>query len=509
MGILNTINDFFWRLILPKERIAGIELKDAGIRIAQIVNAAGPAGGQAPQEFRKESILLEPGIIEGGIIKDKARLIAQLKALKEQFSPGKKEKIPVIALLPSSAVYAQIFSLPALDKENKREAIELNLQSISPVDFKSVYAGWEQVEEKDNKVDFLSAFASRDIVDSYADALMAAGFSPAAVEFPALAISRAIKEFGVGVEQGKPQVVIHISSDGIDFIILKNGSVYFNYFASWKLVKMDGGGPREISFEDFKDVIVRELRRISTFYASQWGGSIQSFILITQAFEEEISQVIEIQFHYKVTKLALRGFDGVPLSWVAMIGSAFRGTIDRSGDAFISLMAVGTEKEYWYSQVTAFVKLWRNVALSVFVSFIIIFIVTDSFFAHIAASVADQIQGTVSLPNGIEVEKLQKDAKVFNAFTEKAAYAMQRSKAWSPFLNTVDKLLGAISMDRISFSPDQGSVFLIGKASSEAAVIDFKNRLIGSGVQNVNLPLSKIVDNVDGTVSFSMTFSTQ
>lgn len=507
MDFLNKMNGFFWQLILPQQEIAGIELKDSGIRIA-LIRRGGTA--KAPtQEFKKESILLEPGIIEDGIIKDKVRLVAQLKSLKAQFEPEKKEKVPVIATIPSSAVYVQVFPLPALNEEAKLEAIKLNLQSISPIDFASAYSDWEQIEEGDNKVQILSAFASREIVDAYVGVLSEAGFSVVAVGFPAIAMARAIKEFAVGVDFDKPHVVINISGDGIDFIILKNGNIHFDYFAPWKLVKMEGGTAREISFEDFKAVITRELRKISTFYISQWGGSLQNFILITQAFEPEITQLIESQFHYAGTSLKLRGFEDVPLSWTAAIGSALRGTLNRGKDIFISLMASGTESEYLHSQIISFVKLWRSILLVTAGFFVIIFIASDSFFAHTAGDVAEQIQGAVKLPNATEIDKLQKEVNVFNGLVEKISYARERSRTWSPFLIKVNQLFGNIGLTRLALNTEQGSVFLIGRAQNEAAVIDFKNKLVGAGVQNINLPLSKIMDNVDGTVSFSMTFNAQ
>lgn len=501
-----------WRIILPQEEIAGIELKDFGIRIAQIkkIPPAGRKKGAEPVlEFKKESILLEPGIIQDGLIRDKARLITQLKSLREQFAPLRKEKIPVIASIPSSAVYVQVFPLPALNEESRLEAISLNLQSISPIDFKTAYADWEQIEEKDNKIQILSAFASREIVDDYASALIEAGFSPAAIEFPALAISRAVKEFAVGIDLEKPHVVVNVSSDGIDFIILKHGNIYFDYFSPWKLVKIDAGLNREIPFEDFKNVIVRELRKISTYYTSQWGGSLQNFILITRAFEPEITQLIESQFHYTGTQLKLRGFEDAPLSWVEVIGSAFRGTVHRGKDIFISLMAVGTENEFLHSQVTFFIKIWRNILLAVFGFFILIFIGVDSFFAHTATGIALQLQGSANIPNSAEIEKLQQDVKLFNSLVEKAAYARERSREWSPFLNNINQSFGNITLTRLSLSSEPGTVFLTGNADNEAAVIDLKNRLIKAGIQNINLPFSKITNNADGTVSFAMTFSTQ
>ena len=496
---LENIKLQFSRLIFPHEDVAGLEIKDAALRIAKI------SGGK----LIKEGVSLEPGIIEDGGIKDRARLISQLKELKNQFAPEEKNKIPVIAIIPSSVVYVKVFSLPLLSEESRAEAIRLNLQSISPIDFKLSYSDWEQLNEqrKEGEAEILSAFARREAVDSYVDALEASGFSPVAIEFPALAIARAIKQYGIGLDLDKPQVVVNVSSDGIDFMVLKSGNIYFDYFSPWKLMKLEDRASREIPFEDFKNTIAREIKKVATFYASHWGGSLNNLILITQALEKEITEFISTQFNYKVATLALREFSDAPMSWIGVIGSAYRGTIPRSRDIFISLDAVGTENGYLYSQIKFFVKLWRNILLTTAVFFLFIFIAADSFLAQKLNSISGQISQITAMPGGDEVAKLQQEAAVFNGFVEKTSYAKEQSRSWSDFTARLNALSKNVKLVRVSLNPDQKTGFVIGRTSSEAAAIDFKDKLSGEGLQNVNLPLSKIETSANGDVIFSITFS--
>lgn len=499
MNYFEKIKGLFQKLIFPHESIAGLEIKDSALRIAVI------SGGV----LKKEGVLLEPGIIEDGEIRDSARLISQLKDLKKQFYPEEKNKVPVIAIVPSSAVYAKVFSLPALTEEARAEAIQLNLQAISPIEFKNAYSDWEQLGEKDRdgKSEILGAFARKTLIDSYVSALESAGFSPIAIEFPGLAIARAIKQYGIGVDLEKPQVVVNVSSDGIDFMVLKSGNIYFDYFAPWKLMRLEDRASREIPFEDFKNTIVREIKKVSTFYASHWGGSLGGIILITQALEKEISEFIVGQFGYKVTPLALREFSDLPISWIAVIGSAFRGGIPRSRDILISLEAIGTEKGYLYSQIKFFIKLWRNIFITTLAFFLVVFIAADSFLARKLSSVENQINQISAMPGGEEVAKLQAAATEFNGMVEKAAYARERIGDWSQLLTKLKSVSKNIEIVRVGLNIDQKNAFVVGRASSQAAAIDYKNKLSEAGIQNANLPLSKIETGKDGVVTFSITFT--
>ena len=131
------------KLLWPEVNIAGLEIKEGSIRIVRL-----EAG-----KLKQASVVLSPGIIENGKIADKVKLAESLRSLHRQL--GKPdEKIPVIALVPSINVYTQVFNLPILSRESLKEAAQLNLQSISPIDWNASYADWQQVgeQEKEGKV---------------------------------------------------------------------------------------------------------------------------------------------------------------------------------------------------------------------------------------------------------------------------------------------------------------------------------------------------------------------
>ncbi|MBU6141753.1 pilus assembly protein PilM [Patescibacteria group bacterium] len=494
--LLEQVNGFFQWMMLPKEPLVGLEFSDSSLRIGQIVK----------KSLKKEGFLLEPGIIQEGVVKDKGRLVAQLKTLKAQFAPERKEKLSVIAIIPPPRVYAQVFTLPKLNEAKEAEAIKLNLQSLTPTEYAQVYADWERLHEKDGNVEYLGAFARREVVDLYVDALQEAGFTTVAVEFPALALARAIRMFGVGVDAEQPYIVMNITNDGIDFMIYRYGNMYFDYFTPWHLMP-SGDTAREISFDDFKATIYRELKKVSTFYANHWGGGLLNVALIAPAFQQETAQFIEDQFHYKVTQLSFRGYEAVPLSWAALIGAAYRATVNRASDIFISLMAIGTEDGYFYAQVMFLITFWRNVLLTAAMFFILMFVVVDSFLARTYVDIVQQVQGTTQLPTGVEVTQLAAQAKMFNALVTKTQYARQNSNVWSPFLEKINSVAQGVSFVRLQLDTTTRTGFIIAKAATQTDAIDFKNNLTKAGLQDIALPLAKIQQNIDGTISFTITFS--
>ena len=487
-------------LLFPSQVIAGLEIKDAALRFVQF---------QDDGSFKKESIPLEPGIIQDGRISDRGRFIKSLGQLRGQFT-SVKEKIPVIALIPSANVYVKVFSLPPLTGEKVKEAAQLNLESISPIEFKNAYADWQPVggQEKDGKVELLGAFAGKDVVDSYIQALEFAGFLPVAIEFSSLAIARLAKQYASVVNFDKPHVAVHLSSDGIDFMIFCSGNLYFDYFVPWKLIQEDSKSAREILFKDFNDTIVREIRKVVIFYGSRWGGRLDSLILITQALQPEITKLIKENFEFEVTELKLFGFPELDPVWFAAAGGAVRGRLPRSKDNFISLTALGTEDIYLQSEIIFFIKMWRNAVLTVLVFLFFMFVGMDSFLARTSNGLAGQLQSVLAVPGGAEVVKLREQAENFNQLVNKALIAKERSPSFIQIFSKIDALLSpGITLDRLSIIAGDFSVFLVGSARDEKAALDFKNRLLTAGYKGVNLPLSDLEAKLDGTVSFSLTFS--
>ena len=484
------------QLLIPRQNIAGLEIKDTVLRIAQYQDGL----------LKKAAVTLEPGVIKGGWVKDKPRLISGLKRLHAEFA-GSKEKVLAILSIPSANVYTQVFNIPLLSGQSLEEAANLNLKSISPIDLKSGYADWQEVgvQEKDGKLELLAAFSDRSAIDDYQQCLKAAGFAAVAIEFPALAISRAIQVLAAGIDVEKPNVVLNVASDGIDFMVLRRGNLYFHYFSSWKLVPADGELSSEIPFSEFKETVIREMKKVVTFYGNHWEGKLERLILITQALNAEIADFIKENFKFEVVDLKLDGLPNLEAGWFGVIGSALRGRISRSEDKLISLTAVGTEKEYWYSQIKFFIKIWRNVFITTMGFLILLFISIDSVLYQTSANLGKQLREIVQEPEGAEVAELQEKARQFNQLVDKASIAKEQSLSRSPLFSKIIVLAGrSISLERIVIQ--QASAFLSGRAENEAAALAFKNALIKEGFQGVTLPLSNIITNVDKTVSFSITF---
>lgn len=487
-------------LLFPSPIIAGLEIKDAALRLAQF---------QQDGALKKNSVPLEPGIIEDGRISDRGRLVRSLKQLREEFTSA-KEKLPVIALIPSSNVYAKVFSLPPLTENKMKEAARLNLESISPIEFKNAYADWQPVgaRAKDGKIELLGAFVDKAVVDYYTQTLEAAGFLPVVVEFSALSIARLAKQYASVVDLDKPHVAVHLSSDGIDFMIFRNGNLYFDYFVPWRLIQEDNRSAREILFKDFKDIIIREIKKVVIFYNTRWGGRLDNLILITQALQPEITKIIKENFEFEIIELKLSGLSSLDPVWFAASGGAARGRLPRSKDNLISLMALGTEDAFLQSKIIFFVKMWRNAVLIVLTFIFLLFVGMDSFLARTVKGLADQLQGVLTVPGGAEVAGLREQAGKFNQLVEKTLIAKERSPSFLQVFSKVDNALPpGVTLDRLTIIVSDHSVFLVGRAQNERAALDFKNKLIAVGYKDVDLPLSGLETRPDGAVSFSLAFS--
>lgn len=496
--LLKNIPKSFSQFLQPRIPVAGLRFEDAAARIVQFRGRA----------LKKALVVLEPGIIESGKINDKVKLVAALKELREQFG-FLKEKIPVIAVIPSIQIYTKVFSVPILDQKGLKEAAELNLKSLSPIDFAKASADWQQIgaQEKDGKIEILAAFAESAAVSEYISALREAGFVPVAAEFPALAIARTIKEFGVGIDLARPQIIVNVASDGIDFMLLRHGDLYFDYFVPWRLIKDEGKTARQILLDDFKATILSEVKKVANFYGSRWGEKLENLVLVTQALNMEIADMVRTNFNFKATELRLREFTDLPSSWFGALGAASRGVLPRSKDTLISLMVVGTEELSLQAEIMFFVKVWRNALLAVFGFVAFLFILADSFFALNSGRLANRLREFIHAPQGAEVVKLREQAEVFNKLVEKASAANDQSVHYSGFLIKLNQLLNnKINLSGISADFSKLSVSLIGEARDEVAAVDFKNALVKAGFENVSLPLSNIVTKPDKGVEFTMTF---
>ena len=238
-------------LLRVRTIVAGMEVSDQAIRLVHFAKGV----------WQLHAIRLEPGIMENGVIKDKDAFIASLVELKTKsgISGGSKRKINVVVSLSSGSPYIKTFKLPEIEGEDLGKAVELNLEIASPGSASETYSGWEMIgrEEAAGQVDILSGFIDRPIVDAAVDALFSAGYIPMAIESKSLALTRVFREKGSGIDLQKPYILVDVDSDGVQFLVVRDGALYFEYSHRWADIENAKG---EISMEAFEEESLRTVK---------------------------------------------------------------------------------------------------------------------------------------------------------------------------------------------------------------------------------------------------------
>jgi len=487
----------FLKLLNPLPPIGGLAITDTSLRFLLIND---------DHKLKAAFLKLPPDIILNGKIKDVQNLKLALKNLHAQIAPTAKP-IHVIVTLPGSLVYTQSFSIPLLAEEKLGEAAALNLQMISPIDFASAYSGWQKVGESfaaGGELELLGAFAEGASVDEFSSVLAEAGFIVTAVEFPALALARAV---GANRETGNTEsvILVDVSHDGTTLMILKSGNLYFNHFHSWSSIQEEIGG-KKISAYDFRDFLTRELQKVLNFYASHWGGSINTLILINPAIGRELIEHLEKNFPLKTRTLSIKDFPALTPEWVSVFGSALRGLLPRSRDTYLSLTTAPVQVQYRETRILNFVSLWRKIAITVLVFILVLLGVLDIIFLNRERGLEKQIGTGLSSQELTEVRELETRASAFNQLVNVVFEVKSETANWSVFLTRLNNLARSeILLRRVNILGLE--VAVSGASEDESAVLSFKDRLLEEkNFEGVSLPLANINANPDGTVSFNLTF---
>lgn len=496
----------------PQPSVASLQIAESALRFTLI-------SGASPSFV---SLKLPDEIIEEGKIKNKNELKSALIKLHSQIVPRAKKKIYVVLNIPENNVYVQVFNLPLASVENLEEAIKLNLQMISPIDFKSAYYDWQQVGENANgggQLEILGAFASAKVIDEFVECLAAANFTAVAVEFPSLAISR----LACGIQDLPPAfLLLHLSAGGLDFAMIKNYNLYFSHFIPWPAIK-----ERRIPLNAVREILIKETRNLLNFACNRWQDiKIDTLLLATPTLDEKLSQIIKENFSLSIKKMVLpselkspkgdwflesKQLRVLTSDWFIALGSALRGAMNRLRDIIISLAKTGTEEEFRQQKIITFVNTWRNAVLTCFSAVLIAFLLVDGFLAKTASSLNNQIVNLVDFAGQEEVIGLQKEADSFNAKVSVALQAREQSSAWSPFLTEIKNLAGTdIAIQRIfiqSLEPSNFSVLFSGATSDDRAILVFKDKLSkDSQFSEINFPVSSVSQSADGKLNFNIMF---
>jgi len=162
----------------------GLDISDFSIEILEL--------GSKVKVKTFSRIILEPGIVENGLILDKRKLT---KNLKELIAKTNIKTSQVVLSLPESKVFIHVFKVPkGLKKAKLKDAIAFEAPKIIPLNQEEIYWDCQTISSpaKSAQQSVLYVAVFKNIIDTYIEVLTLAGLKPVVFEIESLALARAL-----------------------------------------------------------------------------------------------------------------------------------------------------------------------------------------------------------------------------------------------------------------------------------------------------------------------------
>jgi hypothetical protein len=489
-----------WRIINPFKPVGGLSINDSSLKYVRI---------DENNRLIKASLRLPPGLIENGKIKNRALTKQALETLKSYIAPPRgDQRTNVVVSLQDNLVYSRVFTVPSLEDKALQEAALLNLQMISPIDLKQAYYGYQPVGIVSNggrQLELLGAFVPSAVADEWLLLLRESGFSPIAIEFQSLSAVRVMDYLKI-TDPKSTYISLSVTADGLNFAIIKNNNLYFDYFYSWKSV---GPGGRQIAFADLEQSIFTEVERVLNFASSRFNVSVSRIFVVAEGLAIKIAASIKSRFpQIDSQELSLMTTAGLPADWLAALGAAIRGAMPRSRDQFISLNAITVRQEYFQEQALNLVAVWRSAFWVALAFLTVLYSGSDLILRRLKDNLTTSQTIVFPASDNQEYSALKAQADSFNSLVRLVAEARRQETVISPFLRKIKELAGSDAvLLRISTQPADGSVTLNISSPSLDRSQRFVDKLKATPqLQNVAQPLESLSIDPDGSVTFIVTF---
>ncbi len=478
----------------------GLEISDHAVRLARKHRGS----------WTISTVRLDPGIVVAGVVKDPEAFVAAIRTVKEQALGARraKKQYNVVVTLSSANIYNQLFDLPIIAGEDLESAIVLNLQMVAPSDAAQTYFGWQVLGKDEDRMryEIMSMFVDRGVVDGVLAGLRECKFVAVAAESKALSLTRTFNEAVENVQVAGAYIIVRVDDSGIDFVIVRNGQLYFGYAIPWSELADQSGA---VSEEAFTAAASRGLHQVMNFYGQHWSDPVQAIIVDAAAMADKITTIATTQFTQPVIPLTL-DFEGVEVvseSFVSL-GAGFRGDAITKDKKDINLLGEAAELLFQEARLLAFIRFWRVMFPVVLGLLIGLFVGSDFFIAKtqaiVEASAASRSDASVA-----QLQALQASVKNFNQAVVLMNTAESTPISASKLFDYLEGLAvsAGVSITQMSFSGSAAPVTLSGNASSQNDVLLFKKAFLADrNFTAINLPLSSIQSGATG-VSFTMTFS--
>ncbi len=439
-------------LLKSRHPVAGLAVVDNilyGITLQQTKNSP------KPTIVLSANVPLSADTIVGGRVNNPEALAAAFSKIRA------KLKTPFcIFAMPGEAWWSKLFFFPAsLTNKQFEESMAFHRSLDLPWESQDVYADWEEIsiEEADKRAALIVATKSS-TAESFLGCLRKAGWTVLAVEPAALSMIRAIAYF----ETEMPAMVLGFDGSVIEEMIIWKGKMHFG--RAFKITNNN--------IETLNKDIELELQRLNAYASCEPLGMPKptNLFFIGSFPPDTISRSMQVA---SSLGLSSKIFATAAMPW----GTALRGLVPLSKDAFISLMPLGTEEAYSRRRASLFVELATNFAL--LVAFIL-FITFGGALLFIRNQYQDILKRSANLQgSAAQLSSTIAAAQEFNEVSANAASIASHTPRWDLVYQKIILSASGISglkINEITLNAS-GTIQIIGSITESQDLISFRNAL--------------------------------
>ncbi len=204
----------------------GLDISDYSLKLIQLNK-----GGRDSINIQAISkVELPKGLIDGGEIINKIKVIEAIKTLLDKPLKGKISSRDVVACLPETKTYLKLIEIER-SPNNINQVIESEIEKHIPVSVDDIYYDWQIIESTRGADKVLIGACPKNIVNQYIEVLKEAKLSIVGLEIEAVAITRALlKEEAPKLKKTQTRenyLIIDIGKKRTSMVVYSKNSPFF------------------------------------------------------------------------------------------------------------------------------------------------------------------------------------------------------------------------------------------------------------------------------------------
>lgn len=203
---------------------------------------------------KASSLPLEPGLVEDGVVVDKAAVSQRIKELLE--AHGVVEKEVAVGISSMHSIY-RVIKLPQLRGAMLAEAARREMERVMPVPLDELYTSWQTVTASGAESVICAVSLPRNTVDAMLETLHQAGLEAHVMDVRSMALAQVADE--------RDAIIIGAQPVGFDIVVMIDGIP--------ELLRSLSFSSRDMPPSEKVAVIREELDRTVTFYNSSHKGN--------------------------------------------------------------------------------------------------------------------------------------------------------------------------------------------------------------------------------------------